>query len=733
MKPYFLLSILFWISILGISQSTRPPVSKSPQEILTERAEYYFKIGDYFRANNLYKYCLTALVYVENEEEVRNKLNICKQLHYLQNQLFYAITKGDNNLIQTLSNKILKLNPEDNIAKMSKGVQYDIVIGTGITPSQKAVAMKKANELNQKGKKNEALAILEPFKGDKEVERIKEAIKKGGSKPVDEVNEDQCDKEAYNRLKREMEKEYASCHLEDAKAKARLIKKINCYSNDPITNKVLENINDIQTALRNISGWRSGEDNSKRDFVIPEYERIFKKNKNCVEWDYFYYVYLSAEKMRANSPCNKEIIARLLTAQRISPNLAQKEDIAQKIASIENCIDCEGKISLFVTLFNSAKNQYRRCQYDEAIGLYQEAQKLLSSCTSSKVEQLTKEWDDIKGEIAINRRITTRFNWLKSAADSLRALDQCEVAHKYYLEADSLQTKCSALVKTDLATKIAISNCCRLNQKFDNFIDSSRRAQRLNLFRDGLRFADSALVVGMYNPDCISAQKIKSLEDYLCLTYKKGCPVVVALDTTIYRGFEITGGTFYNNPTLKSPVRTNLPSWYWGGWAGGVNYIIGDKYGELKISGQFSQNYFKIQNQFAANEEFDFQLIKAGLEASIRLKKKTKTYPFVTIGAFGNFPLSFNYKSTLNSNSVKGVSYLSGGLGFKAGLGIAIRSKITLSLVYDRVTIIDNGVFEANLGPLFLEKSIYQTLGVNVSYRMVKMVNKNKAVPVSKR
>ena len=84
---------------MGVSQSTRPSVSKSPQEILTERAEYYFKIGDYFRASNLYNHCLTALVYVEDEEEVRRKLNLCKQLHYLQNKLFYAITKGDNNTI----------------------------------------------------------------------------------------------------------------------------------------------------------------------------------------------------------------------------------------------------------------------------------------------------------------------------------------------------------------------------------------------------------------------------------------------------------------------------------------------------------------------------------------------------------------------------------------------------------------------------------------------------------
>lgn len=695
------------------------------------------KQGKYIRADNICRFLLrSSNISDEDKNLIQDKINWISHLRNLELDIVVAVKKKKYNDAIVLIDKNKKQGISSRETRELSETLNRLEKYKNTSIEQRY--LDKADEYEKEGRLQRAIEILRLFPNNPNAKiKIASITNKEKEKPfLSNSTQTPCDKEVLNRLKREMEKEYATCHLEDAKSKARAIKQMNCYSNDRTANRILENINDIQIALRNIAAWRSGGDNSKRDFIIPEYERIFKKNKNCVEWDYFYYVYSSAEKMRANSPCNKEIIARLLTAQRISPTLAQKEGIAQKIASIENCVDCEGKISLFVTLFNSAKNQYRRCQYDEAIGLYQEAQKVLSSCTSSKVEQLTKEWDDIKGEIEINRRIITRFNWLKSAADSLRALDQCEVAHKYYLEADSLQTKCGALVKTDLATKIASSNCCRLNQQFDNFIDSSRRAQRLNLFRDGLRFADSALVVGRNNPDCISAQKIKGLEDYLCLTYKKGCPVVVVLpktDTTIYRGFEITGGTFYNNPTLTSSVRTNLPSWGWGGWSGGVNYIVGNRHGELKIGGQFSQNNFKIQNQFADNEEFDFQLIKAGLEANIRLKKRTKTYPFVTIGGFGNFPLSFNYKSTLNSNSVKGASYLSGGFGFKAGLGIAIRNKITLSLVYDRVGIIEENSFKANLGPLFLEKSIYQTLGVNASYRIVKVVNKNKAIPINKR
>ncbi len=104
MKYHIFSFILFGamsFAFLGISQKRAAPVAKSPQQELVERAEYYFRIGDYFRATNLYKYCLTALVYVENEEEIRAKLNQSKQLQILQNRLYSAIVKGDEGRVQT--------------------------------------------------------------------------------------------------------------------------------------------------------------------------------------------------------------------------------------------------------------------------------------------------------------------------------------------------------------------------------------------------------------------------------------------------------------------------------------------------------------------------------------------------------------------------------------------------------------------------------------------------------
>ena len=737
MRPFILCFILLWavsLSFLGVSQKKATLVAKSPQEELVERAEYYLSIGDYFRASNLYKYCLTALVYVENEEEIRKKFNFSKQLYTLQNRLYSAIIAGNETQIQTLSDEILRLNPKDRIANMGKETPISAIARktsesppkpTNSPPLEPSITlvMKKARQLNNSGKKQEAIAILQPYKGNEEVDRLIDAIKRENVKPP-VADSKPCDEARYTALKNQMNVLYASCRLEDAKSKALFIRQMECYQNDRSALRIFDDIQDIQQGLRNIATWRSGGDVSKREFIIPEYERIFKKNRNCVEWDYFYYVYWSAERMRTNDPCNKEIIPRLLTAQRISPALAQKENISQKITTIENCINCEDKINLFISVANSAKERYRRCQYDEATALYDEAQKILASCTSAKVEQLMKEWGDIKIEIEANRRITTRFNWLKTAADSLRALDQCEVAYQYYLAADSLQTKCGVLVKTDLTKKLVNANCCRINQIFDNLLDSSKRAQRLNLFRDGSRLADSALVIGRLNSECVSLQKIKSLEDYICQTYKRECPPppLPPIDTTSYRGIELVSGAFYNNPTLSSSVRSNLPAWGWGGLSGGVNYVVGNKYGELKIGALFTQNHFEIQNQFAENEKFDFQSIRVGADANIRLIRKIRTYPFVSLGGFGNFPLNFSYKSSLNLNSVEGASYLSGSFGFRAGLGVAIKNRIAVALTYDRVGLIEEGSFKASLAPLYLDKSIYQTFGVNVSYRLVKKI-----------
>jgi hypothetical protein len=682
----------------------------------------YVQNGDYFRATNL---CNSLLKQTNLNEEnikiIKDKLDWINYFKNIEIQSFVLIRKGNYDeaiftIKKTEQNGVYSTKNKDLIAILTNAKKYEN------TPIEQRYIDAGARYL-ESGDKEKAKAIFLQFKDNPiAVLKLKE-IEQSLSVPILP-----CDEAKYASLRREMNRLYGECQLKRATQKANEILLMDCYQKDGFTLGSVAVFKDIQKQLRDIAEWKSGSDNSRREFIVPEYEKVFRKNRNCVEWDYFYYVYSSAEKMRVDDPCNKNAVSRYLQARRISDNLARRENIDQKIASIDQCTDCNSKSTLFVQITNEAQRLYKQCRYEEALKRYKEA---LSYNCSEKTQGIANVWEnELLPQIERNQIQANRFIMFKSSADSLAALGECQDALKYYQSADSIQIDCIKLNKQDLSLKIERMQCCLDLKKFKGLRDTVLLALRGDLIlntdsklntRAFCRRAINALNLANNNK-CIDTTEASRLFDMSCKicrvdfpTFFK-CPIPPPDTIKKYQGFELLAGGFYNNPVVASVVRLTLPTWGWGGWNVGINYFHSfQSFGEWKIGANFSNNHFEIKQPFAEKENFDFQIAKLNAEFDWNLQKKKKSYPFLTLGTMINFPLKFTYQT--GSKILTDKKLLANSVGLKAGVGYVFKRRSVISFTYDFAPLFQA---EAAKSPILITESQYMTFGVNFRYRFLK-------------
>lgn len=684
----------------------------------------YVQNGDYLRATNL---CNSLLKQTNLEKEnvkiIRDKLDWIKYFKDIETQAFVFIRKRSYDealftLKKVEQKGVYSTKNKDLIAILTNAKKYE---NTQIEQRY----INKANAYIATGNTEKAKTILLLFPDNP----IAVAILIGLDAPQEPVPPTiPCEDKKYANLNIQMQVAYNKCQLQEAKRIGKQILQLECYQNNRTTLRLLNDIAITQQQLRNIADWKSGADNSRRDLIVPEYEKVFKKNRNCVEWDYFYYVYYSAERMRANDPCNKNAVGRYLQAKRVSETLAIKENIDQKIAAIDQCTDCNSKSTLFVQITNEAQRLYKQCRYEEALKRYKEA--LPYNC-SEKTQGIANVWEnELLPQIKRNQIQANRFIMLKSSADSLAALGECQDALKYYQSADSIQIDCIKLNKQDLSVKIEKMQCCVDLKKFKGLRDTVVLALRGDLIlntdsklntRAFCRRAINALNLANNNK-CIDTTEASRLFDMSCKicrvdfpTFFK-CPVPPPDTIKKYQGFELLAGGFYNNPVVASVVRITLPTWGWGGWNIGINYFHSfQSFGEWKIGANFSNNHFEIKQPFAEKENFDFQIAKFNAEFDWNLQKKKKSYPFLTLGTIINIPLKFTYQT--GNKILTDKNLLANSVGLKTGVGYVFRRRSVISFTYDFAPLFKA---EAAKSPVLITESQYMTFGVNFRYRFLK-------------
>jgi len=344
-------------------------------------------------------------------------------------------------------------------------------------------------------------------------------------------------------------------------------------------------------------------------------------------------------------------------------------------------------------------------------------------------------WEsELLPQIERNQIQANRFVMLKSSADSLAALGECQAAPKYYQSVDSIQIDCVKLNKQDLSLKIEKMQCCVDLKRFKGLRDTVLLALRGDLIlntdpklntRAFCRRAINALNLNNNNT-CIDTIERKRLLDISCevcaVDYPAtfNCPPppkpISTKDTTKYQGIELLAGGFSNNPVITSATRLTLPSWGWGGWIVGVNYVHSfQSFGEWKVGASFSNNHFEIKQPFAEKENFDFQMARFSAEFDLKSSKKKDFYPFLTVGVMMNLPLKFTYQTGDKILSDKNL--LTNSAGLKTGIGYVFKRRSVISVTYDFAGLLQA---EAAKSPVLITESQYRTLGVNFRYRFLK-------------
>jgi hypothetical protein len=715
----------------SFAQKKTPDRAKTPQEI--ERlAKYYFDQGDYFRAANLYKFELGLALNSEEEQDVNQKYEKSLSLFNLTNELVMAVINNNEIRRKEVTSQILALNPDDQLSSSSMLIVLERpnnnIKSLDKKDKEDKQTIRYAEELIAKKRYYEAYRYLIAFKGKSPKIDFMIATLDKKIKNIREVKEDSCDSKKYISLRKKMDNHYLKCELQQAKSVATQIFEMDCYKNDLYSHRLVRTINGVQQELRALKELRNSGDQSKQEFILQGYKKLIIKHKPCVEWDYFYYVYYKAERKRAKNPCDKSLLEAYFEAQKISGTLATNERVQEKIEVLKDCADCQDKIALFIKLSSEAKELFGKCQLDDALVRFTQAEQILGGCTSEIIVKIQDEWVLVKQNIEEKKSIKKRFDFLILQADGLSKNNKCDKAYPLYLEAENIYAECFTVDKGELKRKMKTSYCCRQNYLFDSLLNASKRSTELNYRQDRKRFFLLALdLVKKDSLRCISEPQIKKLKDTLCREYQIECPPLdntkkIYIDSSAYYNVEVFGGAFYDNPALKSVVRPKLPAWGWGGWNIGASFILRDKKTEFKGTVSFTQNRYDISQNTNNKETFDYGLVKAGAEISPYLSKSKKMIRLYT--TFGvHTAVSTNATYTKNDIATKIEKPLSGIFGVKLGLGLIYKQKWTVTGLFNLDA---NNESMISLAPLSISQTSNQTLGINVGYRIFTKYPKTK-------
>jgi tetratricopeptide (TPR) repeat protein len=453
---------------------------KTPLQIYMERMDYYYSIGDYFRAKNLAKACLNLLIDVNSERKVRQSLAKSQRMESLRNQAFeFFMNGGDDDRAIALYDQILKENPKDS--KSIRDRELLLTAKQQIPISELA----RVRKLKESGKLDEAYRILMRYGGtkssDPRVVQLAISVNREKYLPTTPIVLP-CDNEEINKLLAEANQAKRNCNFERIRLKASQAFE-KCRQN-----RTAERTRDIASAVlrlrRELVSLRT--DPSRTDIAISHYQRIYKIAPECIRPEFFSFLF--DKGMNALNLRNCTIaVSFFQRAKQISPKLAQQNDVD---ALMQRCIladECEkNTLPTIRKLLSEATKAFNNCQYDEALANFELAKQQNKKCRG--VANLLSSWQPKADSIKQNQAIVVLFYRVKSEADSLLLLEKCAEAQKLYALADSLNVQCGKLAKSDLAWKIAKCENCVMQQCVRMNLDSARRSQNLGYFLDMIRF-----------------------------------------------------------------------------------------------------------------------------------------------------------------------------------------------------------------------------------------------------
>lgn len=706
-----------------VSQTVAVAQNRLPDNDLNRikaQADLYFRGAAYEKAIRLYQLCITYPNPNAGDKTIlQSRIQKAQRLIQLDNLLLAEVRKRNYPKATAYSEEMLRLNPNDpyvkvtrNDLKVSMNQQFstqdarllsraDVLIEQGNWSVAQAI-LRLADQLPNGRKNSQVAAKLDMvsqlekaeraivsagrsgnmIKAEQIVNRLREKYPTEVARSPVIANLPKLDEQyiaARKQLFQAVAHQIAHCDYDRATQLLIEAKASPSFSTDPQLAARINTIRAVERQLQNIINWKT--DLSKRAITVQAYKSVYanKDFRGCIRENY--YDYLTAEaRMKQNGFNYSGAIIAYKTAVSISPTLARRDRIAEKISICDSLSKCPDKDRTFAALMRTADQLYQRCDCDSAVLMWQSAKPYLSSIcpTGDKNQVIWTDWTDKVSDCQKGKTETSRYVTLLSQAETLLESQSCQQSKKLLTSAAAINVRCTILSKKRVDSLLSMCDVCIKQQCYDSLVTAAERSRGLGFDIDALKYYRQAR-------ECVAKTNEQALtrviNELTCKVEGTGCPLNTSVSQsdlksdlkTILFDVILGGGVV----STKSPDKSvQLPLLYTGylRLSTGIKFIPKHSFISGGVGVQMSRYQINAANTSILTGS-NVLILNAGVYSFLDLHspnfRSGKWYPYLSGGYVLSMPVLFNLKNSQNSVISMDKKFLVPLLtSFNAGLGI---------------------------------------------------------------
>lgn len=721
-----------WIGVTLVSQTiavAQSQVRGNDIGRIKSQADLYFREAAYDKAVRLYKLCTAYLnPNAGDKAALQSQIQKAQRLTQLDGLLLAEVRNKNYAKATAYSEEMLRLNPNDPYVKVTRNdlkssanqrfntqdarllSRADVLIGQGNWSAAQAIlrlvdqlpngrknseVAAKLNMVNELAGAERAISLAirngDPIRAEQIVGRLREKYPTEVERSRVIATLPKLDEQYIadrKQLFQAVARQIARCDYDRATQLLIEAKLKPGFATDPQLLARINSIRSVERQLQNITNWKT--DPNKRTITVQAYKSVYAKKdfRGCIQEGY--YDYLTAEaQMKQNGSNYAGAIIAYKTATAISPALARRDQINEKISICDSLSKCPDKDRTFVALMRTADQLYQQCNCDSAVVVWQSAKPYLSSVCSTGIRNQAT-WSDWSGNVTEcqnQKSEISRYTSLVSQAETLLENKNCQQSEQLLTSASDIKVRCSSLSKKRVDSLLIVCSICIKQQCYDSLVTAAERSRRLGFDIDALKsYRQAKACVEKKNEQVLT----RAIDELTCKVEGKGCPLNTAVDLdnlkpdlkTILFDISLGGGVM----SAKSPDGSvQLPLRY----TGYLKLGIGIKFMPKRsfISGGLGIHLNRYQFN-AANTSIlagsNASIFNAGVYSFLDLHspnfRSGKWYPYLSGGYALSMPLLLNLKNNQNSVISTDKKFLTSSLpSLNYGIGI---EKINRNTIY---------------------------------------------------
>ncbi len=687
---------------------------------IKSQADMYFRGAAYGKAIRLYQLCISYPNPNVGEKTVlRSQVQKAQRLIQLDDLLLAEVRKINYPKAIAYSEEMLRLNPNDTYVKVTRNdlkssanqqfstqdarllSRADVLIDQGNWSAAQAI-LRLVDQLPNGRKNSQVAAKLTMVSQLEKAERaIMSASRNGDMIKAEQIVNRLREKyptevarspviatlpkldEQYIAARRQLfqavAQQIARCDYDRATQLLIEAKAGSGFATDPQLLSRISTIRRVERQLQNIIDWKT--DPNKRIVTIQAYKSVYanKDFRGCIRESY--YDYLTAEaRMKQNGFNYAGAIIAYKTAVSISPTLARRDQITEKISICDSLSKCPDKDRTFAILMRTADQLYQQCKCDSAGMVWQSAKPYLSSLcpTGVRNQSVWTDWSSKLSDCQKEKENTSRYTTLVSQAETLLESQNCQQSKQFLISAANIKVRCSILNKKQIDSLLAVCVICIKQQCYDSLVTAAERSRGLGFDIDALKYYRQA-------KECVAKNNeqvlIRAINELTCKVEGKGCPLNPSVgsdnlksDPKVILFDIILGGGLMS---AKSPDRSfQLPLLYTGylKLSTGIKFIPKRSFISGGIGIQLSRYQFNAGNTPVLTGS-NVSILNAGAYSFLKLHspnlRNGRWHPYLSGGYMLLMPVSFNFRNSQNSVISADKKFLTSSLqSLNAGVGI---------------------------------------------------------------